>query len=190
MSPNYRFKRFKDLVDFVSSDLRKNLSLKEIEDLLSQVIVQSSEFAHHVIADPEHYHRERLVQTDFASLYVLTWLPGQESPIHDHRSSNCGVRVLKGEMAEYFYKPIPGTGDRARRTAFNRWQPGVVTSSEQGIGIHKVANETQDATLVTLHLYSPPLLKMTFYTEVDNSMAGPLLLAGSIPPVGNRRTAL
>jgi predicted metal-dependent enzyme (double-stranded beta helix superfamily) len=154
-----------DLIAFIDSELRSFMGLKEIENLLSQFTVRPDDFARYVVPDGAHYHRERLIQTDFASLYILTWLPGQESPIHDHRASRCGVRVLTGEMFEAFYRLVPGTENKVRRTSVNRWQPGVVTSAEQGIGIHKVANKTRDTTLVTLHFYSPPLLQMNVYTK-------------------------
>ncbi len=165
MEANCRFACLEDLTTFVRSDLRRFLALDEIESYLSQLTVSPSDFAPYVVPDATHYHRERIVQTDFASLYILTWLPGQQSPIHDHRASRCGVRVLSGEMYEVFYELVPGTENKARRTSVGEWRPGIVTSAEEEVGIHKVVNETQDSTLVTLHLYSPPLLKMTIYTE-------------------------
>lgn len=165
MGVNYQLASLEDLIAFIDSELRGFMGLREIENLLSQFAVQPDDFARYVVPDATHYHRERLIQTAFASLYILTWLPGQESPIHDHRASGCGVRVLTGEMFEAFYRLIPGTEDRVRRTSVNRWRPGVVTSAEQGIGIHKVANRSRDTTLVTLHLYSPPLVGMNVYTE-------------------------
>ena len=165
MGVTYQLAGLEDLIAFVDLELRRFMELKEIENLLSQLTPQPDDFARYVVPKAANYHRERLIQTDFASVYVLTWLPGQESPIHDHRASRCGVRVLTGEMFETFYRRVPGTENKARRTSVNTWQPGVVTSAEEDIGIHKVANKTRDTTLVTLHLYSPPLLQMNVYTE-------------------------
>jgi hypothetical protein len=90
-------------------------------------------------------------------------------------------------MTEIFYEQVRGTENQARSTAINIWQPGVVTASERGIGIHKVANEAQD-TLVTLHLYSPPLLEMKFYTAVDDVTDAMLALTDRNSQSQNLRT--
>src|SRR5205807_7632445 len=37
---------------------------------------------------------------DALPIWVLCWRNGQRSPIHDHRGSSCGVRVLRGTMTE------------------------------------------------------------------------------------------
>src|SRR5687767_8270196 len=104
MGVTYQLASLEDLIAFVDLELRSFMELKEIENLLSQLTLQPDDFARYVVPDAANYHRERLIQTDFASLYVLTWLPVQESPIHDHRASRCGVRVLTGEMFETFYR--------------------------------------------------------------------------------------
>ena len=43
-------------------------------------------------------YRRNLLHTGPAyQALILCWKNGQRSPIHDHRGSSCGVRVLRGE---------------------------------------------------------------------------------------------
>src|SRR5207249_2304648 len=93
---------------------------------------------------------------------LLCWRNGQRSPIHDHRGSNCGVRILSGVATE---------------TVFERNENGLVYatfSREMAEGsicansdddIHQMSNlQPGKADLVTLHIYSPPLLHMGTYS--------------------------
>ena len=49
------------------------------------------------------YKRNLLRLTDAYAALILCWKPGQASPIHDHKGSACGIRVLRGEVTETRY---------------------------------------------------------------------------------------
>lgn len=46
------------------------------------------------------YSRAIAFRNAIAEVLVLTWLPGQTSPIHDHGDSTCLVRVISGSANE------------------------------------------------------------------------------------------
>ena len=93
---------------------------------------------------------------------ILCWRSGQRSPIHDHTGSSCGVRVLTGIGTETLFERtdsgyVYATGSR-------RLECGEVCGS-QDADIHQVSNlQPEGRDLVTLHIYSPPLMVMGQYS--------------------------
>lgn len=96
---------------------------------------------------------------------ILCWRSGQRSPIHDHHGSSCGVRVIRGVATETIFERteeghIYATGSR-------RLGEGLVCGS-QDADIHQMSNlQPAGQDLVTLHVYSPPLMRMGVYSLHD-----------------------
>ncbi len=89
------------------------------------------------------------------SAFILCWKPGQASPIHDHRGSACGVRVLQGEVTETTFVKAEDGSLRSDQT--NVYPNGMVCGSYD-TDIHLIANrEANDVNLITFHVYTPPL---------------------------------
>ena len=99
---------------------------------------------------------------------ILCWRKGQRSPIHDHTGSSCGVRVLEGTATETSFAQTPDGYVYA--TGSRELPPGAVCGS-QDADIHQVSNlQPGDADLITLHVYSPPLLHMGMYSLTDTEV--------------------
>ena len=98
-------------------------------------------------------------------VWVLCWKNGQRSPIHDHSGSTCVVRVLRGTLTETLFEMAPNGHVKA---SFSRdMAEGSVIGSEDA-DLHQVSNlQADDADLVTLHVYTPPLTRMTTYSMYD-----------------------
>jgi cysteine dioxygenase len=110
---------------------------------------------------PQRYLRNLLRGSDVYHALLLCWRAGQRSPIHDHRGSNCAFRVLAGTATESTFQRteqglIYPTGSCA-------WHAGDVCASRDA-DIHQVSNLDSGGDLLTLHLYSPPLLVMGQYS--------------------------
>ena len=114
---------------------------------------------------PERYRRNLMRAGPAYHALVLCWLNGQRSPIHDHRGSSCGVRVIKGEATETVFEmteeghvfPV-----RTRKAA-----EGFICAT-QDLDIHQISNlQSGNAELITLHIYSPPLLVMGQYSLTE-----------------------
>lgn len=99
---------------------------------------------------------------------ILCWRSGQRSPLHDHRGSSCGVKVIKGAATETFFERTPegmvfATGSRILNE-------GDVCGSQDD-DIHQVSNlQCGGADLVTLHVYSPPLMNMRTFSLTDTTV--------------------
>jgi cysteine dioxygenase len=95
---------------------------------------------------------------------LLCWRPDQVSPIHDHSGSACAFRVLEGIGSETSFVEC---GRWVRPVHSARHEIGdVCVSSDEGI--HELGN-WQASNLVTLHLYSPPLVAPRLFERVPAS---------------------
>jgi cysteine dioxygenase len=120
-----------------------------------------------------HFHPERYVRNlmyagpAFQAL-VLCWRNGQRSPIHDHCGSTCAVKVLLGDATETLFARAPNGMIYA--VSSSTLGEGSITGSQDD-DIHQISNlQAGKANLVTLHLYSPPLLYMNLYSLLDESV--------------------
>jgi hypothetical protein len=97
----------------------------------------------------------RLAEAPDHEVWLLTWLPGQDTELHDHGGSAGAMLVVSGVLTEE--TPAPGgLGLRQRMLpagAGHRFGPHH---------IHRVANHG-DQPVVSLHVYGPALRTMTRY---------------------------
>jgi hypothetical protein len=88
--------------------------------------------------------------------WLLTWLPGQTTELHDHGGAAGALAVVSGTISEDVVGPR-----RAPRLATLAWTAGQV----RGFGphhVHRVHNAGTEPA-VTLHVYAPGLTAMTRY---------------------------
>jgi len=108
----------------------------------------------------------RLALHDDHEVWLLSWLPGQETGFHDHGASSGAFTVALGTLRER-----SGTGgfpDPSGRT--------LVRGSVRSFGpdyVHDVRNDSAEPA-VSIHAYSPPLTSMRRF---DVSDGGGLRLA-------------
>lgn len=91
-------------------------------------------------------------------MWLLSWLPGQGTPLHDHGASAGAFLVVRGALTERVvaarrYRPVrestaQPTGGRARRFGPHH--------------VHQVTN-TGDEPAVSVHVYAPRLTEMGTY---------------------------
>jgi cysteine dioxygenase len=145
--------------------LRARAPLEQLRAELADLDVGLGELAPHVRYADRTYRRNLVRAGDWYNLWVLCWRNGQRSPIHDHRGSSCGVRVLEGMMTETLFEFAPNGQVKA---LFSRdLPPGGVVGSED-TDLHQVSNlQAGDADLITLHIYSPPLILMGTYSLTE-----------------------
>jgi predicted metal-dependent enzyme (double-stranded beta helix superfamily) len=87
-------------------------------------------------------------------------MPGQRSPIHNHRGSVCGVLVLAGTATEITFADT-AIGVFSPISSAEAELHSVTVSEDQEM--HMIAN-LGTVPLVTLHLYSPPLHGMEVFS--------------------------
>jgi Cysteine dioxygenase type I len=96
----------------------------------------------------------RLDLADDHEVWLLSWLPGQNTGLHDHGRAAGAFAVARGRVTE---RTVAGSGRVRRRT----YAAGRVRSFGSR-HVHDVVNDF-GGPAVTVHVYSPPLTAMRRY---------------------------
>ncbi|WP_369258679.1 cysteine dioxygenase [Geodermatophilus amargosae] len=99
-----------------------------------------------------------------AQVWLLTWLPGQGTPLHDHGGSAGAFALVGGVLTEDVVGGRPG----AVREAATELEAGRV----RPFGAHHVHRVTNRGTLpaVSVHAYTPRLSLMNRYRLQDGTL--------------------
>jgi cysteine dioxygenase len=151
---------------FVELDqYREAIPLKVLTEGLTRLPADWQELQSFAQFSPERYRRNLVHAGPAYHALLLCWRSGQRSPIHDHRGSACAVRVLRGEATETVFEMTEEGNVFPTRT--RTLQEGFLCAT-QDLDIHQVSNlQPTNADLITLHVYSPPLLVMGQYSLTD-----------------------
>ncbi len=135
--------------------------LDKLTEWLEELEVDWTDLPGAIVYSDAGYQRNLVAEGDAYQVLALCWKAGQGSPIHDHRGSACGVKVLTGQATETaFLRDAFGVVCEMKRATLNQGQ--VCGSYDDDI--HELANLAPDgAPLVTIHVYTPPLLVMGVY---------------------------
>jgi hypothetical protein len=110
------------------------------------------------------YHR--LATEPGHEVWLLTWLPGQGTDLHDHGGSAGAFHVLSGSLTE----DTVTVGDPAEDTV-TAGSPARITARELGEGagrrfgsrhIHRITNRS-NRPAISIHVDGPALTTMTRY---------------------------
>lgn len=106
-----------------------------------------------------HRRRYRLLyEDDRIDVWVLSWMAGQGTGFHDHDLSGVGLACAQGEVLEK-QMLLPSGASSVRMTS------GVGRQGPPGY-IHSVAH-VGGTPAVTIHAYSPPLVRVGQYRVDD-----------------------
>lgn len=143
----------------------ESVPLDELVDLMTRLDLSIDDVREHVKFADGCYQRNLWQCGPGYAALVLCWKPGQASPIHDHKGSACGVRVLQGHVTETTYNHNPDGSLSEDQTRV--YEPGLVCGSYD-IDTHVIANRDPEVNLVTLHVYTPPMTGYRVY-RMDGS---------------------
>jgi cysteine dioxygenase len=159
-------KTLDDLIAFLDG-LDDRAPLPQLVAELTDLSVHCDELAEHIRFSDQQYARNLVCQGPWYHLLVLCWKNGQRSPIHDHTGSTCGVRVLRGVMTETTFDFAPN--GHVKAIGSRDLRAGNVCGTQDD-DLHQISNlQADDADLVTLHIYTPPLTWMGTYSMYDTS---------------------
>jgi cysteine dioxygenase len=161
------------------------LPLAVILDWFRDQPLTLDDLSSYLVFRPDRYVRNRVHDGPAFQALLLCWRNGQRSPIHNHLGSHCGVKVLRGVATETVFERAPNglvVPARSRDLA-----PGHTCASADA-DVHQVSNlQAGGADLVTLHVYSPPLLRMEVFSldtpvvrEWDDPVNDPFIQGGGI----------
>jgi DMSO/TMAO reductase YedYZ molybdopterin-dependent catalytic subunit len=147
--------------------LQGQASLAEVTEILTKLKLTCDDVADFVRFNDAQYRRNSIRVGRWYQVWALCWKNGQRSPIHDHRGSNCVVQVLRGNLTQTLFEFAPNGHVKATGSA--DFPSGSFIQSHDS-DMHQVSNlQAGDADLVTLHIYSPPLLRMGTYSLTERT---------------------
>jgi predicted metal-dependent enzyme (double-stranded beta helix superfamily) len=121
-----------------------------------ELAAASDEWLPRVRLDPQGRWYERLHRDGDHEIWLISWLPGQATGLHDHGGSRGAFAVALGVLEE-------------RDVAATR---NVATGEVRAFGpdyVHDVRN-TSTAPAVSVHVYSPPLSVMNRYELTESGL--------------------
>ena len=155
------------LVDYLDG-LTARASMKQLHQQLTALDITTKDVEEFLFFSDGRYMRNLVCDGPFYHLLVMCWRSGQRSPIHNHAGSTCGLRVLTGTATETVFEPTPCSQLKAV-SSHDMVAPEVVVT--QDANIHQISNLQKEGTdLVTLHIYSPPLLRMDTFSLTDRTV--------------------
>jgi cysteine dioxygenase len=134
---------------------------------LSRFKIELDDLSEHVHFAENGYKRNLVHSAPNFHVWLLCWKNGQRSPIHNHTGSACVVRVLRGTLTETLFEMAPN--GHVKASCSRDITQGSLIGSEDA-DLHQVSNlQADDADLVTLHVYMPPLTRMNTFSLYDLS---------------------
>ncbi|GHG38566.1 MULTISPECIES: cysteine dioxygenase [Streptomyces] len=134
------------------------VTVAEFAGLARELAADPALWAPHVEYDAttRWYHRLRVGPG--YEVWLLSWVPGQGSGLHDHGRSSGVLTVLQGELTE--------RTDRGVRTL----RPGTQRVFAPGY-VHEVVNDSLEP-VVSLHVYFPGLTEMPMRESMHEALQG------------------
>ena len=153
-----------NLIDYLDG-LTARADLDDLEAKLQALDLTVEDVAEYARFSEKHYVRNLVRGGDWYHLLVICWRSGQRSPIHNHAQSACGFKILEGVATETQFETTPCSLIKPMASQDMRVGDVAVTMDDK---IHQVSNlRAPGDDLITLHIYSPPLLRMDTYSLTD-----------------------
>ncbi len=112
-----------------------------------------------VVVDPDRRRYRLVYEDERLDLWVLSWMPGQATGLHDHGTSAVALTAAQGSVIERHLV----IGDEPTRRILT---PGPVHTGRGGY-IHAVGHH-EGSPAVTIHAYSPPLIQVGQYRAAED----------------------
>ena len=152
-----------------------DITIANVQALVGDDALDETTLRPFIGARTDHYARRLVHRGRYFDVLVLTWTPGQRTPIHNHAGNLGWVRLVRGQIQEETFRLVPGaslpnaavakdpegqggnvglelTGDGVIATV------GAVATADRVRAIHRLGNPAAAGgdTTVTLHVYSLP----------------------------------
>jgi predicted metal-dependent enzyme (double-stranded beta helix superfamily) len=125
---------------------------------------------------PDRYARRLLHKSDALgySVLVMTWGPGQGTPLHDHAGMWCVEGVASGNIEVTQYELLEQEGERYRFRRQNTISAGVGNAGAliPPFEYHTIANSSPTAKAVTVHVYAGEMTTCTAFVPLPADSTG------------------
>jgi predicted metal-dependent enzyme (double-stranded beta helix superfamily) len=137
------------------------LSPAALIDLVRSTAAHPERWQQHVRFTNDDRYFYLLRSDEMVDMWLLTWLPGQATTLHDHGGSAAAIAVAQGELHEEH-------ADRNGRLEHHSLT-GAAPHWLADDAVHDIYNSSGPPA-ISIHAYSPPLCSMTFYQRRGGSL--------------------
>jgi predicted metal-dependent enzyme (double-stranded beta helix superfamily) len=138
------------------------LGARQLASVVQRVADSQSEWLTRVRLNPAGRWYEQIHLDDSHEVWLISWLPGQETGFHNHGGASGAFTVALGTLLEsrvtsgsqVVSKPVGAGGVRSFGPRY----------------IHNVRNASAASVAVSVHAYSPPLAEMTRYELTQSGL--------------------
>jgi predicted metal-dependent enzyme (double-stranded beta helix superfamily) len=145
----------------VPRTLGRDLAGPELQAFVAALADRPELWIDHVKHDSSQRHYEELLSDDHVTAWLICWMDDHDTGFHDHDISAGAVAVVSGAVRE---ERLAIDGPPRDRT-FTAGESFYFSPAD----IHRVRHAGADPA-VTLHVYSPPLLRMGAYAIADDGV--------------------
>ena len=138
------------------------LGARQLATVVQRVADRQIEWLDRIRLNPAGRWYEQIHLDDSHEVWLISWLPGQETGFHDHGGASGAFTVALGTLLEsrpagaaVQSKPVGAGGVRSFGPRY----------------IHNVRNASAASVAVSVHAYSPPLSAMTRYDLTAGGLA-------------------
>jgi hypothetical protein len=132
----------------------RDLSRAELREFVSALADRPELWIHLVTHDPDQRRYAELISDEHLTAWLVCWMDEHDTGFHDHDLSAGAVAVVGGHVREERLSLEP-------RACTRLFAPGEAFDFAPS-DIHRVCHCGSDPA-VTIHVYSPPLLRMGAY---------------------------
>ncbi|ADB49746.1 cysteine dioxygenase [Conexibacter woesei] len=137
----------------------RDLTREELRELAQRIAADPAQWSAHVAHDPTQRTYAELLRDEHVDVWLICWSEDHDTGFHDHDLSCGAVAVVDGAVRE---ERLVLGGEPTARVA------GAGASFDFGAAdIHRVLHHG-DVPAVTIHAYSPPLVRMGSYLVEDD----------------------
>jgi predicted metal-dependent enzyme (double-stranded beta helix superfamily) len=148
-------------IDTVPRPRGRDLTGEELERYVADLAERPELWIGGVRHDTQQRSYEELVSDEHLTAWLICWMDDHDTGFHDHDLSCGAVAVVSGSVRE---ERLTIAGPPAERT-FKAGQSFHFGAAD----IHRVRHAGEDPA-VTLHVYSPPLLRMGAYVVGEDGV--------------------
>jgi cysteine dioxygenase len=154
-----------NLVEFLCAQSVADFRGDAVDRYLTRNKFDQDDFVPFIYFREDTYGRNLVYKNSEFELLVLTWLPKQRTPIHDHAGQRCWMHLLQGRLCFRNYQPIVNAkGDLVPAGPLEFHETGEAVYVDDGIGTHSIANASEKPA-ISMHLYAGPIPKCRIYHE-------------------------
>lgn len=155
----------------------RDLSGPELQAFVNELADRPELWIEHVKHDTSQRVYEELLSDEHVTAWLICWMDDHDTGFHDHDVSNGAVAVVSGAVLE---ERLAVDGP-PRRGVFRAGGSFHFSASD----IHRVRHAGSDPA-VTIHVYSPPLLRMGAYAIGEDGVLvrHPMSYEEELRPIG------